>query len=48
MFDTALETSSETLVLKVLAGRVRGASAALGPGEPVDLGHGFDADIFFF
>jgi len=45
MFDTALETSSETLVLKVLAGRVRGASAALGPGEPVDLGHGFDADI---
>lgn len=45
MFDTALETSSETLVLKVLAGRVRGASAPLGDGEPVDLGHGFDADI---
>jgi type III secretion protein D len=45
MFDTALETSSEALVLKVLAGRVRGASALLGDGEPVDLGHGFDADI---
>lgn len=45
MFDTALETSSEALVLKVLAGRVRGASAPLGDGEPVDLGHGFDADI---
>jgi len=45
MFDTALETSSETLVLKVLAGRARGASASLDDGEPVDLGHGFDADI---
>jgi len=45
MFDTALETPSETLVLKVLAGRVRGASARLGDGEPVDIGHGFDADI---
>jgi type III secretion protein D len=45
MFDTALETSSETLVLKVLAGRARGASAPLGEQEPVDLGHGFDADI---
>jgi type III secretion protein D len=45
MFDTALETSSETLVLKVLAGRARGASARLEDGEPVDLGHGFDADI---
>ncbi|SFJ68218.1 hypothetical protein [Caulobacter sp. UNC279MFTsu5.1] len=45
MFDTALETSSETLVLKVLTGRVRGASAPLGDGQPMDLGHGFDADI---
>lgn len=45
MFDTALETSSETLVLKVLAGRARDALATLVAGEPVDLGHGFDADI---
>ena len=45
MFDTALETSSEALVLKVLAGRAQGASALLSDGEPVDLGHGFDADI---
>lgn len=45
MFDTALETSSETLVLKVLAGRVRGASAALTADQPLEIGHGFDADI---
>lgn len=45
MFDTALETSSETLTLKVLAGRVRGASAPLTTHEALEIGHGFDADI---
>lgn len=45
MFDTALETSSETLTLKVLAGRVRGASAPLAVHEALEIGHGFDADI---
>lgn len=35
----------DALVLKVLAGRVRGASAPLERGQTVTVGHGLDADI---
>jgi len=42
---TASTAEIETLVLKVLAGRVRGASAPLERGQTVTVGHDLDADI---
>ena len=42
---TASKAEIETLVLKVLAGRVRGASAPLERGQAVTVGHDLDADI---
>ncbi|MFN3877314.1 MAG: hypothetical protein ACK4MH_02925 [Brevundimonas sp.] len=42
---TASIAEIETLVLKVLAGRVRGASAPLERGQAVTVGHDLDADI---
>lgn len=42
---TASTAEIETLVLKVLAGRVRGASAPLERGHAVTVGHDLDADI---
>lgn len=42
---TASTAEIETLVLKVLAGRVRGASAPLERGQAVTVGHDLDADI---
>lgn len=42
---TASTAEIETLVLKVLAGRVRGASAPLERGQTVTIGHDLDADI---
>lgn len=45
MTDAASTAEIETLVLKVLAGRVRGASAPLERGQTVTVGHDLDADI---
>src|SRR5690349_1682510 len=47
MTDAATTSTAEieTLVLKVLAGRVRGASAPLERGQTVTVGHDLDADI---
>lgn len=45
MTDVASTAEIETLVLKVLAGRVRGASAPLERGQTVTVGHDLDADI---
>lgn len=45
MTDAASPAEIETLVLKVLAGRVRGASAPLERGQTVTVGHDLDADI---
>ncbi|MFN6981217.1 MAG: hypothetical protein ACK4NU_04755 [Brevundimonas sp.] len=42
---TAPTVEIEALVLKVLAGRVRGASAPLERGQTVTVGHDLDADI---
>lgn len=42
---TSSTAEIETLVLKVLAGRVRGASAPLERGQTVTVGHDLDADI---
>jgi len=45
MTDVAPTAEIEALVLKVLAGRVRGASAPLERGQSVTVGHDLDADI---
>ena len=45
MTDAAPTVEIEALVLKVLAGRVRGASAPLERGQAVTVGHDLDADI---
>ena len=45
MTDAAPTVEIEALVLKVLAGRVRGASAPLERGQAVTVGHELDADI---
>lgn len=45
MTDAPPTVEIEALVLKVLAGRVRGASAPLERGQTVTVGHDLDADI---